>query len=146
MMTPDPKSTLYNRVKVQVHIKPTHGPHVRDFKVQTVDKDLIRDNPCLMILPFVWNWPTVVCAQSFITDNDQITLCDVPQSFREGILEMKGHTILNVIYHLDTGDWLIHASDEKGDSLEYEWTNPDPRDTTQMWVRENPEVPQVIDV
>ena len=145
-MIVDETSLLYNRVKVQVHIKPTDGPHIRDFKVQTVDKELIRDNPALMILPFVWNWPTVVCAQSHITENEQITLCNVPNDVRDNILQLKGHTIVNVIYHLDTGDWLLHAGDEKGDSLEYEWTNPNPRDTTAMWVRENDEVPQVIDI
>lgn len=133
-----PETPLWNRVKFQIHIKPTDRPHIRDYKTQIVDKKLIEDNNVLMLLPFVWNWPTVVCAESYITQNDQITLCDVPDDVRRWIIGSKGHCVINVIYHLDTGDWILHGGDEKGDHVEYEWTNPNPQIVPLMDVRENP--------
>jgi len=40
----------FNRIKVQVHLKPTDRPHIRDFKIQTVEKKLFKDYKCISLL------------------------------------------------------------------------------------------------
>jgi len=138
----------FNRIKVQVHLKPTDRPHIRDFKLQTVDKDLFRDYECISILPFVNTWPTVIASPEFIRDNDVLTLCELPNDISKQIAKLSGHVVMNLVYHLDSGDWLAHwrTDNEEGD---YEWINPNPPDPDEreMWIRANTGLdPQVIDV
>ena len=148
-------STIYNKCKVSVHIKPTDKPVIRDYKTQVVDKKMFDDYSHFMILPFVANWPTVIVGEEFIRDNTQIQLCNVPTNVSERINGMKGHVVCNLIFHLNTGDWLLHIQDESGDTLEYEWTETRPMfqdmyGNAGEWVRENDEVfepiPELVDV
>ncbi len=68
---------------------------------------------------------------------------------------MMGHVVCNLIFHLNTGDWLLHIQDEGGNTLEYEWTETRPMfqdmyGNAGEWVRENDEVfeplPELVDV
>ena len=128
----------FNRIKVQVHLKPTDRPHIRDFKIQTVEKKLFRDYKCISLLPFVNTWPTVIASPEFIRDNAVLTLCEIPNELSKKIAELNGHVVMNLVYHLDTGDWLVHCQTDN-EELDYEWTNPNPPDpeTREMWIRTN---------
>jgi len=128
----------FNRIKVQVHLKPTDRPHIRDFKIQTVEKKLFKDYKCISLLPFVNTWPTVIASPEFIRDNAVLTLCEIPNELSKKIAELKGHVVMNLVYHLDTGDWLVHCQTDN-EELDYEWTNPNPPDPAEreMWVRTN---------
>lgn len=146
---------LYNKCKVSVHIKPTDLPVIRDFKTQVVDKKMFSDYPCFMILPFVHNWPTVIVGPEFVRDNTQLQLCNVPQNVSERINRLTGHVVCNLIFHLNTGDWLLHIQDEGGEQIEYEFTETRPmyQDTLGSaggWVRENEkgfeDIPPLVDV
>jgi len=142
-------SELWNRIKVQVHLKPTDRPHIRDFKMQTVDKDLFKNHKCISFLPFVNTWPTIIASPEFIRNNPVLTLCEVPNDISKKIVECVGHTVINVVYHLDTGDWLMHWIDEGKTEGEYEWVNPNPPDPEEreMWIRANTGLdPSTIDV
>jgi len=128
----------FNRIKVQVHLKPTDRPHIRDFKLQTVDKDLFRDYECISLLPFVNTWPTIIASPEFIRDNAVLTLCEIPNDISKEIAKLDGHVVMNLVYHLDTGDWLVHWQGDKKDGS-YEWINPNPPDPDEreMWIRAN---------
>ena len=128
----------FNRIKVQVHLKPTDRPHIRDFKLQTVDKDLFRDYECISILPFVNTWPTVIASPEFIRDNDVLTLCELPNDISKQIAKLSGHVVMNLVYHLDSGDWLAHWRTDSTEG-DYEWINPNPPDPDEreMWIRAN---------
>lgn len=148
-------SSLYNKCKVSVHIKPTDKPVIRDYKTQVVDKKMFEDYSHFMILPFVHNWPTVIVGPEYIRDNTQIQLCNVPQDVSERINGLQGHVVCNLIFHLNTGDWLIHIQDEAGDTIEYEWTETRPMfqdhfGNAGQWVRENEkayeDIPELVDV
>ena len=137
-------SPLFNRCKVSVHIKPTDKPHIRDYKTQVVDKQMFDDYSHFMILPFVDKWPTVIVGEEFIRDNTQIQLCNVPQTVSERINGLTGHVVCNLIFHLNTGDWVLHVQDEDGTQIVHEYTET--RDMYKnmygdagMWVRENQE-------
>ena len=103
-----------------------------------MDKDLFKDYKCISLLPFVNTWPTVIASPEFIRDNNVITLCEIPNDLSKQIAELRGHVVLNLVYHLDTGDWLIHWQTDTEDGS-YEWTNPDPPDPEEreMWIRAN---------
>ena len=149
-------SSVYNKCKVSVHLKPTDKPMIRDFKTQVVDKKMFDDYPCFMILPFVNTWPTVIVGPEFVRDNTQLQLCNVPENLSCRLNGMVGHVVANLIFHLNTGDWLLHVQDEKGDTIEYEFTEtrPEYKDmygAAGQWVRENEELktmdgPQLVDV
>ena len=72
------------------------------------------------------NWPTVIVGEEFVRDNTQIQLCNVPTNVSERINCMMGHVVCNLIFHLNTGDWLLHIQDEGGNTIEYEWTETRP--------------------
>ena len=137
----------FNRIKVQVHLKPTDRPHIRDLKLQTVDKDLFKDYKCISLLPFVNTWPTVIASPEFIRDNAVLTLCEIPNDISKQIAELRGHVVMNLVYHLDTGDWLIHWQGDNEDGS-YEWTNPNPPDPNEreMWIRANTGIIDVEEV
>jgi hypothetical protein len=148
-------SPLYEKCKVSVHIKPTDKPVVRDYKTQVVDKQMFADYPCFMIMPFVANWPTVMVGPSFIRDNTQIQVCNVPQDLSERINGLQGHVVCNLIFHLNTGDWVLHVQDARGTQIEYEWTETRPMyqdhyGNMGQWVRENEkpmeDIPELVDV
>jgi hypothetical protein len=54
---------------------------------------------------------------------------------------------MNLVYHLDTGDWLIHWQGDNEDGS-YEWTNPNPPDPNEreMWIRANTGIIDVEEV
>ena len=129
---------IWNKIKVQVHLKPTDRPHIRDFKIQTVDKDLFKDYKCISILPFVNTWPTIIASPEFIRDNPVLTLCEIPNELSQKIAELNGHVVMNLVYHLDSGDWLVHCQTDQTE-LDYEWINPNPPDPDErdQWIRTN---------
>ena len=104
------------------------------FKQQNVSKSLFADNKCISLLPFVETWPTIIASPTFITDSDVITLCLLPNKLSKKIAKLEGSVLLNLVYDLDTGDWLMHYGDD-----EYEFINPNPPDPNARrdWVREN---------
>ena len=108
------------------------------FKSQNVSKDLFADNVCISLLPFVETWPVVIASPTFITDSDVITLCLIPNELSQTISKIDGHVLLNLLYDLDTGDWLMYYG-ANGTIGEYEYTNPNPPDPNvkRDWVREN---------
>ncbi len=148
---------LYNKCKVSVHIKPTDLPVLRDFKTQVVDKKMFDDFPCFSILPFVDKWPAVIVGPEHIRDNTLITLCNVPQALSCRLNGLSGYVVCNLIFHLNSGDWLLHVQDEAGETIEYEYTETRPHYKAPdggrgMWVRENEndetfeDIPELVDV
>ena len=83
-------------------------------------------------------WPTVIASPEFIRDNAVLTLYEIPNELSKKIAELKGHVVMNLVYHLDTGDWLVHCQTDN-EELDYEYTNPNPPDPEEreMWIRTN---------
>ena len=121
-------------ISVQITLTAKDVEPMVGFKHQNVSKDLFANNKCISLLPFVETWPVVIASPTFIEDSNVITLCLIPNKLSKKIAKAVGHVLLNVIYDLDTGDWLMHYGDD-----EYEFINPNPPDpnTRRDWVREN---------
>jgi hypothetical protein len=121
-------------ISVQITLTAKDVEPMIGFKHQNVSKDLFANNKCISLLPFVETWPIVIASPTHIKDSSVITLCLLPNELSQKLAKAVGHVLLNLLYDLDTGDWVMHWEDG-----EYEYTNPNPPDPNvkRDWVREN---------